>query len=54
MERTLAVVSVINIFRVQERKKRVCTTVAIAIVTETCGSFSEGSSFRLHRYLNFA
>ena len=32
--------TLLNNLRVQERQNRVCTTVAIAIVAETCGPFT--------------
>ncbi len=33
-------VTLLNNLKVQERQNRVCTTVAIAIVAETCGPFT--------------
>jgi splicing factor 3B subunit 1 len=34
------IVTLLNNLKVQERQQRVCTTVAIAIVAETCAPFT--------------
>lgn len=45
--------TLLNNLKVQERQLRVCTTIAIAIVAETCSPFTVRLIFKIHNNLRY-